>query len=93
LKPKEITMTQPRFLPVQLPAPPVKRWTPGKKLAVVEAFRLNELTAEEAYRRYEITQAELSEWQVAVERHGKGGLKASLVDTRRRARPLRLIVG
>lgn len=83
--------SQPRFLPVPLPAPPVKRWTPGKKLAVVEAVRLNELTAEEAYRRYEITRTELSEWQTAVERHGKGGLKADIRG--RRARPLRLVAG
>jgi transposase-like protein len=63
-----------------MPEPPpvnVKRWTPGRKAAVLAAVRSGAITVEEACRRYEISGEEFLAWLRAFETHGLPGLRHS----------------
>jgi len=63
------------FVQATLPPPDVKRWTFGRKAAVVAAVANGELTFEEACRRYQLSAEEVLSWQQAFEAHGPRGLR------------------
>jgi len=56
-----------------LPAPDTKRWTIGRKAAVVEAVRGGLITIEDARLRYTLTTEEFNSWLIAIERFGTPG--------------------
>jgi len=58
-----------------LPPPDIKRWKFGRKAAVVTAVANNEMTFEEACRRYRLSAEEFLSWQQLFEAHGPGGLR------------------
>jgi len=60
---------------LELPLPEVKRWTFGRKAAVVTAVANGEMTFEEACRRYQLSEEELLSWQQGFEAHGPRGLR------------------
>jgi transposase-like protein len=63
-----------------MPEPPpvdVKRWTPGRKAAVLAMVKRGEVTVEEACRRYEISREEFSAWLQAFETYGLPGLRTT----------------
>jgi len=62
---------------VDLPPPNTKRWVARRKAAVVTAVRNGEITAEEACRRYGLSEDELQAWQHAFAAHGLPGLRAT----------------
>jgi Protein of unknown function (DUF1153) len=59
---------------IRLPSADVKRWGSRRKAAVVTAVQQGLIAAEEAYRRYELSEEEFSSWQRAFERYGVDGL-------------------
>lgn len=62
---------------------PGKRWTPGRKVAVVEAIRSGQMTRADAIERYDLTEDELLNWIGKVERYGPGGVRLRSIDERR----------
>ena len=60
-----------------LPAPDTKRWSPGRKAAVVAATRAGLLSREEACARYLLSTEELAEWEKAFDRNGVPGLRTT----------------
>ena len=71
-----------------LPPPTVERWTIRRKAAVVLAIANGLLSAEEARRRYQLTEQELRSWQQAYEAHGLPGLRSTRLQ-QYRSRPTR----
>jgi transposase-like protein len=65
--------------PADLPRLGTKRWTPHRKASVVVGINRGIITAEEACRRYGLTQEELSAWRKAFQRYGIGGLRTTRV--------------
>ena len=71
-----------------LPPPTLKRWTPQYKQAVVLAVHRGFLTLREACRRYSLSVEEFQDWETAIAKHGKAGLKVTrLSGYRRTERP------
>lgn len=68
----------------RLPAPHAKRWSAREKAAVVDAVSTGSLALEDACQRYALTTDEFRSWQEAVDRHGVAGLKAKMVQERRK---------
>ncbi len=62
---------------VNLPPPNTKRWVARRKAAVLTAVKNGEITAEEACRRYGLSEEELHAWQRAFDTHGLPGLRAT----------------
>jgi hypothetical protein len=60
-----------------LPPPDTRRWVSRRKAQVVAAVRGGLLTLGEACDRYELSVEEFLEWQHAIERHGRDGLRAT----------------
>ncbi|MGA8382398.1 MAG: DUF1153 domain-containing protein [Stellaceae bacterium] len=60
-----------------LPAPDTKRWSPGRKAAVVAATRTGLISREEACARYLLSDEELAEWEKAYDRNGVPGLRTT----------------
>ncbi len=60
-----------------LPAPDTKRWSPGRKAAVVAATRTGLISREEACARYLLSDEELAEWEKAFDRNGVPGLRTT----------------
>jgi two-component system, cell cycle response regulator CtrA len=54
-----------------------QQWTPRRKAALVAAVMAGEITLEEAYRRYQLTEEEFRAWQRAYEAHGLPGLRST----------------
>jgi Protein of unknown function (DUF1153) len=54
-----------------------KRWVARHKAAVVAAVRRGLITREDAYRRYELSEEELSSWQLSFETYGIEGLRVT----------------
>jgi hypothetical protein len=67
-----------------LPPARTTRWVARRKEAVVRGVQAGLITAEEAYSRYDLSEEELHEWQVAMSAHGTNGLKTTLVQRHRR---------
>ncbi len=61
----------------ELPPANVKRWTIRRKAAVVTAVANGTLTAQEACRRYQLTDEELQSWRRAYETYGLPGLRST----------------
>jgi hypothetical protein len=62
---------------LSLPPANVGRWTIRRKAAVVIAISNGVLSAEEACRRYQLTEEELRSWQQAYAAHGLPGLRST----------------
>lgn len=62
-----------------LPPPDTERWVASRKAAVVKAVASGLITAEEACRRYGLSEEELDSWRLAVARHGEQALRATAV--------------
>jgi hypothetical protein len=60
-----------------LPAPDTKRWSPGRKAAIVAAIRAGTIGREEARARYLISDDELMSWEAAFDRNGVPGLRTT----------------
>jgi hypothetical protein len=62
-----------------LPPAGTRRWVARRKAAVVAAVQCGLITREEACRRYELSEEELSSWQLSFETHGIEGLRVTYV--------------
>ncbi|HEY3909508.1 MAG TPA: DUF1153 domain-containing protein [Stellaceae bacterium] len=60
-----------------LPAPDVKRWSPGRKAAIVAALRTGAISRDEACARYLICDEELASWERAFDQNGVPGLRTT----------------
>ena len=67
-----------------LPPPTLKRWTPQYKEAVVQAVNHGFLTLREACQRYALSAEEFQDWETAIAKHGKAGLKVTRLSGFRR---------
>ena len=56
---------------------PTRRWSPRRKLAVVEAVRGGWIRLPEACERYHLSVDEFLSWERAIARHGVPGLRAT----------------
>ncbi len=66
-----------RLTLAELPPAGATRWVPRRKAEVVVAVRGGLLTLGEACDRYALTVEEFQTWQVAVEKYGLAGLRAT----------------
>lgn len=62
-----------------LPPADTRRWVASRKAVVVKAVTAGLISAEEACRRYGLSEEELEAWCAAVARHGEQALKATAV--------------
>jgi hypothetical protein len=69
-----------------LPASTTTRWVVRRKAEVLAAVNGGLLTPAQACARYELSLAELAEWQRAVDAEGVAGLRSERVQHRRRSR-------
>jgi len=69
----------------ELPALNARRWTIRRKVAVLRALRSGALTLEQARERYALSVEEIGAWERDLERHGRSGLRATLVQVHRRS--------
>jgi hypothetical protein len=60
-----------------LPDPKTKRWVPRRKAEVIHAVRGGLLSKEDAMRKYNLTNAEFSEWESHYSAHGMSGLRVT----------------
>lgn len=67
-----------------LPPSTTTRWIVRRKAEVVSAVNGGLLTMEQACARYDLTLAELAEWQRSVEKEGTGGLRLQRLQHNRR---------
>ncbi|MEE9428415.1 MAG: DUF1153 domain-containing protein [Paracoccaceae bacterium] len=65
----------------QADLPPVKtrRWVASRKAAVVKGILAGLITETEAKSRWSLSEGELDEWLFAVQNHGIGALKTTMV--------------
>ena len=57
-----------------LPSPETRRWVPRRKARVVAAVEGGLLSADEAFKRYDITEEEYDCWKAAMSKFGMRGL-------------------
>lgn len=69
---------------LSLPPPNTKRWVARRKAAVLNALKSGEITVEEVFRRYGLSEEELNAWQRAFAVEGLAGLRATRAPRRRR---------
>lgn len=62
-----------------LPPVDTRRWVASRKATVVKAIVAGLISADEARRRYGLSEEELESWQMAVLHHGEVALKATSV--------------
>ena len=62
-----------------LPPVDTRRWVASRKAAVVKGVDAGLLTADEACRRYNLSEEELESWRAAVAEHGEQALKATAI--------------
>ena len=67
------------------PALNTRRWTIRRKAAVLRALRTSAPTLEQVHERYALSVEEIRAWERDLERHGLYGLRATLVQVRRRS--------
>ena len=60
-----------------LPRPGISRWVTRRKAEVVAAVNKGLLTAEEARRRYELSEEEFATWQELYAKYGRKGLRTT----------------
>lgn len=60
-----------------LPRPGISRWVTRRKAEVVAAVSKGLLTAEEARRRYELSEEEFATWQELYAKYGRKGLRTT----------------
>lgn len=60
-----------------LPAPDIKRWSPGRKAAIIAAIRAGAISREEACACYLLSAEELAGWEKAFDRNGVPGLRTT----------------
>jgi hypothetical protein len=60
-----------------LPPPDTKRWSPGRKAAVVAAARAGLISREDACERYMLSDEELQAWERALDQNGVPGLRTT----------------
>lgn len=60
-----------------LPDPKTKRWVPRRKAEVIHAVRGGLLSKADAMHRYNLTNAEYTEWESHYNSHGMGGLRVT----------------
>ena len=60
-----------------LPAPDTKRWSPGRKAAIVAAIRSGAISREEACARYLLSVEEVVGWEKAFDQNGVPGLRTT----------------
>ena len=68
----------------QLPPADIKRWTPRDKAMVVLAVQHDQVTREEACRRYQLSAEELFAWEVKFKTDGTAALRTTRVQQYRR---------
>jgi hypothetical protein len=73
-----------------LPPAGTRIWVTQRKAAVVAAVRQGLISREEAYRRYELSEEELSSWQLSFETYGIEGLRVTYLQQYRGDRSSRL---
>jgi len=61
----------------ELPSILVTRWTPRRKAALVKALKSNEISLEEAQRRFGVSPEEFRSWVASFERYGTPGLRST----------------
>jgi Protein of unknown function (DUF1153) len=69
---------------VELPSPNIRRWTAGRKAALVIAVSDGRIPQEEACRRFQLSEEELFAWEEAFKTYGNPGLYV----TKQSRRPL-----
>ncbi len=62
-----------------LPSGDTCRWVASRKAAVVKAVTAGLISADDACRRYGLSEEELGSWQNAVSEHGEQALRATTV--------------
>ena len=62
-----------------LPPVDTRRWVASRKAAVLKGVDSGLITAEEACRRYGLSEEELASWRNAMSQHGEQALKATAV--------------
>lgn len=60
------------------------RWCPSRKAAVLKAIQTGALTATEACRRYNLSEAELKTWEALLYLYGVRGLRTTRLQAYRR---------
>jgi len=60
-----------------LPSEDTRRWVASRKAAVVRAVGAGLILRKEALERYNLSDEEFSQWEVAVSQHGEAALKAT----------------
>jgi transposase-like protein len=75
-----------------LPPAGTRRWVARRKAAVVAAVRQGVISREEACRRYELSEEELSSWQRSFEAYGINGLRVTQLAQYRDASSSRLAI-
>ena len=63
---------------LELPPAATTRWSPRRKAAVVVALRAGVISRAEACERYLLSEEELLGWEVALDKRGIPGLRASI---------------
>lgn len=63
--------------PSNLPLPGTERWVPRRKAEIVAGVRGGLITLEDACSRYALSAEEFLSWQIALERSGIRGLRAT----------------
>jgi len=82
--PRTVTLADGTVLSLaDLPDSKTRRWVVSRKAAVVRAIKHGLLSEEEAMKRYDLSEEELSAWQSAVEKYGVNALKATTVQNYR----------
>ncbi len=78
--PRAVTLPNGRIMTrADLPPADTRRWVASRKAAVVRGVASGLITRSEALSRWSLSEAELTEWHVAVENHGEGALKATQI--------------
>lgn len=63
--------------------PPSGRWTPARKMAVLNLISSGQITQATARERYGVTGDELDAWQRRYQRYGERGLKQTTLQALR----------
>ncbi|MCU0910340.1 MAG: DUF1153 domain-containing protein [Rhodobacteraceae bacterium] len=84
--PRTVTLPDGSILSrADLPPVETRRWVASRKAAVVKAVDAGLISADEACRRYNLSDEELAGWRAAVALHGEQALKATAVQRYRQS--------
>lgn len=59
----------------------ITRWTPGRKLELVDALERGELTFADACARHDLSAEELAGWIKGARKHGQAGVSVGGIPT------------